>query len=1342
MNSPGKFFRIIFIHLALFGVAFSHAQEWQKLSTQDHVNFYDVQKLAIEHFDQVGRGKGSGYKLYQRWAYFAQRHMDDDGIVPTESDVLDAKRDFDNKLAKTKNQSRAFSGDWKELGPFSWTVTSSWSPGVGRITALAVEETNQQLLFAGAPGGGIWRTTDGAQYWEPIGDNMTNMNIFGLGIDPYDNNNVYALNGAGRIIKSTNQGDSWTEIFNTGAGVSRFHSIIFHPNTEGTMLVAASNGVWKSTDNGGNFTRVMTSYVEDIAYKPGDPSIVYACGDQFFKSTNGAESFTSQNIGNGQRLRMAVTPGNPNYVYLVQRSGGAFGGLYRSANSGESFLQRAASNPPYFTQADRDMAIMVSSTDPEEVHVAGMDHHRSSDGGNTFIRLAPWSRPAEPAYIHADVEIMMCINDVFYAGSDGGVYRSTNHGINYEDLSRLGGLAVHQFYTIAGSKNDPDIMIGGSQDNGINIMKNKSKDWITWVGADGNEAFVDYDDPNIIYGAVNGRSTYKSTDGGNSYSGLTAPGSGNSFIAPFMIDPIDHNTIYFGADNLYRSINAGSSFSSISSSVNSGTIDQMDVAPSDNNYIYIANNSRVWVTSNGQAATPTWTERSGFSGNVNSVIVDPDDPQRVAIACSGSRVYVTTNAGATWVNTTLNLPATGANCVAFDAESNNGLYVGTENAVYYTNDNQTGWLPFSSGLPKVRVTDMEINQAAKLLRVGTYGRGLWESGLYGSSLSPTITSLGDFIFCEGGEVTLEATLENPVGPYSYQWKKDGVIIHGANSIDYVASASGEYSVVVSDLNASGESYGFDVTEILNPLTHVQITPSCGAGEVGLHALNADAEISWYSTESALEPEFTGGNYNPILSTNTTLFVEASTIVLRGNVGPTDNSFGDGGDHGGGYFLIFDLAKPMELMKAKVYASGAKYRTLELRNQNDVLVESKEVFIPDGESVLELNLNIPAGNDYKIGFLSGANLYRNSSNTSYPYDIEGLVNIKASTAAEPTDYYYYLYDWEVEEIAPKCTGDRIAVVANVIDKPIAPATTDYEGCAEAGGPYVVSATTSSDGELRWFESPSSTTVLQEGEALEVATAELGETPYYVEELLKEDVVTFGAPVDNSFGSGSFHGGGQYLIVDVNEVFTLKSAKVYSETEKERTLEIRDSNDVLLQSKNIIIPIGESRVAIDLEIPVQSALKIGFPTETDLFRNNEGVEYPYDLADVATISNSSAGEEYYYYLYDWEISTKSFECASERAVATITIDVCTGVLAGDLAFAMSFYPNPTQDGIHIEKKMDLSIVNVNITNLNGQKVYENNELPEYISLGHLPSGDYVLSLIDVNGGPATYAIHIVK
>lgn len=738
--------------LAFFTNLFCTAQTWFEMVKQDHVNYYEVVKENDAYYATHDRGPGSGYKLYQRWKYFSKRIMDDNGNIYSQSEILEAKQRFDKKRKNRRVLAEA--DNWKELGPFAWRHSGSWNPGVGRITAIAIEKQHQQLLFAGSPGGGIWRSRDAAQNWSPIGDNMTNMHIYGIGIDPFNTSIVYAINGAGRIIKSTNQGDTWIETFNTGSNISRNMSIIFHPNNRGTLLIASASGVWKSTNSGSSFTKVLNVYIEDLAYKPNDPNIVYACGDRFYKSWSGGDAFIERNTGivSTERMRMAVTPANSNYIYLVQRSGGNFGHFYRSTNAGESFGERSANNTPYFTQAHRDMAIMVSTTNADEVHVAGMNNHRSRDGGNNFEELSAWSSPDDPSYIHADVEVMMCINDVFYTGSDGGVYKSTNHGDNYTDLSTLGGLAVHQFYRIAGTPQDPNMIIGGSQDNGVNIMKNKDRTWNAWLGADGMEAFIDPSNSNIVYGMTQNGGMNKSTNGGNNRVTINKPVSGDgNWVTPFFIDPSTPSNIYAGYDGLFRSTDRGINWSKISNSVNTGgNIDEATIAPSNNNYIYMARGNSFWRTTNGQSGNPTWNLVNSFSGKVNFIAVDPNDPARVAIACSGSRVYVSTNAGSNWTDKKMNLPNTGAECVIFDDQANNGLYIGTDNAVYFTSDDISSWVPFSNGLPTTAIRDFDISFSTNTIRVATHGRGLFESPLYGlSGPKPSTGVITVFEDCNG-----------------------------------------------------------------------------------------------------------------------------------------------------------------------------------------------------------------------------------------------------------------------------------------------------------------------------------------------------------------------------------------------------------------------------------------------------------------------------------------------------------------------------------------------------------------------------------------------------------------
>jgi len=570
---------------------------------------------------------------------------------------------------------------------------------------------------------------------------MTNMSIWSIAIDPNNANVVYLGNSAGQIMKSTNGGNSWSEIYRVN-GTPR--TILIHPNSS-RVFIGSTKGLYRSTNSGGSFSLVLNAVAEDVLFKPGNTNVVYACGNSFYRSTNGGSSFSriTSGINRNERMKMAVTPANPNVVYVVQKRGSGFGYLYRSLDGGSSFTTRANSssvptNQVYFTQASRDMAITVSNTNAQEVYLGGMDFSRSTNGGSSFSKLATWSDPSDRSYVHADIEVLQYINSTLYVGSDGGIFRSTNRGNNVTDLSQ-GGLAVKQYYRIGNAATDANMIVGGSQDNGTNIMQGSNRQFKEWLGADGMECFIDHKNKNVVYGTVQFGSLYKSTNGGNSIGSISKPGNfSGEWVTPFAMDPIDNRKIYVGYRDLYRSNNGGSrgSWRNITSSINvGGNLDEMAIAPSNNNYIYIAQEGRVWRTKNGQSNNPTWTDISNFRGDVNFITVDPNNPERVALAATGSRVYISTNAGSSWSNIRGNLPNISAQCLVFDDTAANGLYVGMQSGVYYTNDRLDSWTSFSKNLPGVQTSDLEIHYGSRKIRLATYGRGIWESNLYDEDTS-------------------------------------------------------------------------------------------------------------------------------------------------------------------------------------------------------------------------------------------------------------------------------------------------------------------------------------------------------------------------------------------------------------------------------------------------------------------------------------------------------------------------------------------------------------------------------------------------------------------------------
>ncbi len=121
----------------------------------------EIERLAKIHFSKVGTGRGTGYKQFQRWLYERKFHVDESGyfISPDieSSRYTTFMRDHDLNARSTQ--------PWEEMGPDTWSNTSGWNPGIGRITSIAVHPSNGSVIYVSSPGGGIWKRTNGGNTW-------------------------------------------------------------------------------------------------------------------------------------------------------------------------------------------------------------------------------------------------------------------------------------------------------------------------------------------------------------------------------------------------------------------------------------------------------------------------------------------------------------------------------------------------------------------------------------------------------------------------------------------------------------------------------------------------------------------------------------------------------------------------------------------------------------------------------------------------------------------------------------------------------------------------------------------------------------------------------------------------------------------------------------------------------------------------------------------------------------------------------------------------------------------------------------------------------------------------
>lgn len=440
---------------------------------------------------------------------------------------------------------------------------------------------------------------------------------------------------------------------------------------------------------------------------------------------------------------IGVTPANPEIVYILEAEGSIFGGLYKSYNSGKTFERLNHENKNYFGystaadddrgQAPRDMDIAVHPKNENEVHIAGILSWLSLDGGQSFRASSDWipnlAASANRGYNHADVDIMAFVGDTLYVGTDGGFFRSINTSEirkdMFEDLST--GLGIRQFYRIGVAQTNPGRISGGSQDNGTSLFT-YSEGWRDWLGADGMETFFSLANPDVVYGTSQNGGLYRSADLGQSYSSLNIPdaGSGN-WVTPFERDPINGGVIYAGYDRIYKSEDGGNNWAAISPTFPE-KLNEMKISPADNNIIYASHNNTLYRTINGGQS---WTQLTGYSGRINYISCHPTDPNTVAIATTHSgKVFVSKNKGATWTSYRLNLPDFSALCITWEDNDYNGLYLGTNFGVYYTDDRFNEWILFNNQLPNVIINELEINYQEGKIYAATYGRGLWASNLF------------------------------------------------------------------------------------------------------------------------------------------------------------------------------------------------------------------------------------------------------------------------------------------------------------------------------------------------------------------------------------------------------------------------------------------------------------------------------------------------------------------------------------------------------------------------------------------------------------------------------------
>jgi hypothetical protein len=808
----------LYILIGLLGVLVTGKAQTDifDLMRRTDLKLSQIDSAAQVHFALTGTGKGSGYNQYQRWLYEQRFHLDNNGYIRAAADENAA---FIQAIQSM--QPNLVMGTWQEKGPQSWNRTSGWNPGVGRITCIGISPADTTVLFVGSPGGGLWKSTNSGATWLPLSDNASSrLSVTAVTIDPVNINVVYLA--ASGTFKSTDGGNTWVTMGGIAGTVRKF---LVQPGNSNIVFAASTGGIYRSTNAGASWTSVSSISTEDIEFNPAEVNTMYATGSSATahvqRSTNNGVTWTglgaAQGITNSGRTLVSVTPANPNVVYVVQASGSLFGRLYRSTDAGATFTTQVVGNPAsgtnYFGyntdgsgttgQATYDMAMCVSPTNANEVHIAGIICFVSYNGGTSFTAETAWSLPNSIGYNHADVHTLEWVNNTIYSSSDGGIYKSIDKGDNWIDLST--GLGIRQFYRIDCAQTDVNKFGGGAQDNGSSIYT--STGWIDWLGADGMETEFSYTNANIVYGTSQNGQLYRSLNGGTSYSSLPKPSNGN-WVTPFAVSHTNDSVVYTGWTGVYRTRNRGNSWTKISGTNIVFALDCLALAASDTNYIYTSRVDTLWVSSNGGNS---WTAIKA-PASITSIEVHPRNPLKLWITCNSSsnRVFVSTDGGNSFTSIAGSLPGIAARSIVIDRDDlNEGLYIGMNTGVYFRNNTMSDWTPFLTGLPLVAVNELDIQRSGRKIRVGTYGRGVWEVDLNTFNPIPVRwLSFNGKRTATGNQLTWKVQ-ENPfTDKYEFEYSPDGVRFTTIKTIDALSKQNNSnFTATYTEAHtATGDAY--------------------------------------------------------------------------------------------------------------------------------------------------------------------------------------------------------------------------------------------------------------------------------------------------------------------------------------------------------------------------------------------------------------------------------------------------------------------------------------------------------------------------------------------------------
>lgn len=684
-----------------------------------------------------GEGKASPEHLEPNELFFYDRNYPNDHL-----DYKSYRRLLEAAMAHDRNHpviKRGLDAPWTTQGPGNLG---------GRVNTIAVNPADTKVMLIGFSQGGIFRTRDGGQNWDPVFDDEASLSISDIQFDPVDPNHVWATTGdvnisgyyfiGDGIYESRDGGLTWQHKGLKNVGILSKVAIDNNPNYlyVGSMgypfTKGWERGLYRSTNGGSSWEKTLTiddsTGIIDIVADPTKTGRVFASactrlrsnvlgsttcpGTSVYRSDDFGATWT--NVQNGlpnephSRTGIEITNGG---VLFVSYSGEKtcddkqykeeIRNIYKSTDAGQSWDTIPTGRPhnlPCNTQGQNGWyfnAISVNPNDPKDIFILGLDLFRTRDGGLYWSMAGP---PWQYNEVHADKHTLVVVDGYVYLGTDGGAYRAAVDDTEvWEDIENISST---QFYRLTFNPHEPDQYFGGAQDNGTTGGNESMLNlWPRLMGGDGFQPLFDPDEPKWIFALTQNGEIWFSDDGIFNFKRIQNGLIGTRYWdMPFIQSPFNPKILYCGSNRLFK-------------------LNMNDAV-------------REWKPQSDDL-TKGILMTGGRYPALTAIAQSPVDAQRMYVGTQDGLVWTTANGGQSWTNISDGTPGVFVTSIACSLNDPLSVYVtysgfrdgNYQPYIYHSKDAGQIWTPIGTNMPLMGVNTIFIMPGSedKVLIVGTDG---------------------------------------------------------------------------------------------------------------------------------------------------------------------------------------------------------------------------------------------------------------------------------------------------------------------------------------------------------------------------------------------------------------------------------------------------------------------------------------------------------------------------------------------------------------------------------------------------------------------------------------------